>query len=238
MSAHSPAFWFVVPAAGSGSRMQSTIPKQYLTLCNKTVLDQTLSRLLSVPDIAGIVLALAADDEYFAESDFATHPQIHLVIGGQERSDSVLASLEFLRNKISDYDWVLVHDAARPCVTLDSINSLKSELADNNIGGILAIPVADTLKQMGLHQTIVRTVDRTSLWQAQTPQMFRFGVLYSSLKKANRQQQLITDEASAIELAGLSAKIISGRTDNIKITRPTDLDLAEFILQKQQSSGI
>lgn len=237
MSTHSPAFWFVVPAAGSGSRMQSTIPKQYLSLCNKTVLDQTLSRLLSVPDIAGIVLALAADDEYFAESDFAAHPQIHLVVGGQERSDSVLASLEFLRNKISDNDWVLVHDAARPCVTLDSIDSLKRELTDNNIGGILAIPVADTLKQIDSQNAIVKTIDRRLLWQAQTPQMFRFGVLYSSLKNA-KDQQLITDEASAIELAGLSAKIISGRTDNIKITRPTDLDLAEFILQKQRASGI
>lgn len=237
MPTHSPNFWFVVPAAGSGSRMQSTIPKQYLSLCNKTVLDQTLSRLLSVPDISGIVLALAADDDYFSESDFYQHPQIHCVTGGKERSDSVLAALEFLRNKISDNNWVLVHDAARPCVTLDSIDSLKRELTNNNIGGILAVPVADTLKQIDSQSTIVKTIDRSSLWQAQTPQMFRFGILYSSLKNA-KNQQLITDEASAIELAGLSVKIIQGQTDNIKITRPTDLDLAEFILQKQQSSGI
>jgi 2-C-methyl-D-erythritol 4-phosphate cytidylyltransferase len=238
MSAHTTAFWFVVPAAGSGSRMQSTIPKQYLPLCNTTVLNQTLSRLLSVPDTSGIVLALAADDDYFSESCFYQHPQIHCVTGGKERSDSVLAALEFLRNKISGNDWVLVHDAARPCVTLDSIDSLKKELAHNNVGGILAIPVADTIKEVNSQNSILKTIDRSSLWQAQTPQMFRFDVLYSSLKKAQDQKQLITDEASAIELAGLSVKIISGRTDNIKITRPTDLDLAEFILQKQQASGI
>ncbi len=237
MSAHTPAFWFVVPAAGSGSRMQSTTPKQYLSLCHKTILDQTLSRLLSVPEISGIVLALSVDDAFFSASEFCNHSKIYPVIGGKERSDSVLSALEFLRDKIQDDDWVLVHDAARPCVTRESIESLKAELADNPVGGILAIPVADTLKAVDSQNSILKTIDRRSLWQAQTPQMFRFGVLYSALKNVN-SQELVTDEASAIELAGLSAKIILGRTDNIKITRPTDLDLAEFILQKQSVSGI
>jgi 2-C-methyl-D-erythritol 4-phosphate cytidylyltransferase len=237
MPISSPAFWFVVPAAGSGSRMQSVIPKQYLSLANKTVLDQTLSRLLSVTDLAGIVVALSADDQDFSQSLFASHPQIHSVVGGQERSDSVLAALGFLENKITQDDWVLVHDAARPCISLESINELIQSLIDDPIGGILAIPVADTLKRSNPQQEIIETLDRRSLWQAQTPQMFRYGVLLSSLKKARANQQTVTDEASAIELAGLSAKILAGRTDNIKITRPTDLDLAEFILQKQNSSG-
>jgi 2-C-methyl-D-erythritol 4-phosphate cytidylyltransferase len=233
----SPALWFVVPAAGSGSRMQSVTPKQYLYLADKTVLDQTLSRLLSVTDLAGIVVALNADDQDFSQSFFASHPKIHRVVGGQERSDSVLLALEFLENKIAQDDWVLVHDAARPCISLESINELIQSLIDDPVGGILAIPVADTLKRSNPQQEIIETLDRRSLWQAQTPQMFRYGVLLSSLKKARANQQTVTDEASAIELAGLSAKILAGRTDNIKITRPTDLDLAEFILQKQNISG-
>jgi 2-C-methyl-D-erythritol 4-phosphate cytidylyltransferase len=237
MPISSPAFWFVVPAAGSGSRMQSVTPKQYLCLANKTVLDQTLSRLLSVTDFAGIVVALSANDQDFSQSLFASHPKIHRVVGGQERSDSVLAALEFLENKIAQDDWVLVHDAARPCISVESINELIQSLIDDPVGGILAIPVADTLKRSNPQQEIIETLDRRSLWQAQTPQMFRYGVLLSSLKKARANQQTVTDEASAIELAGLSAKILAGRTDNIKITRPTDLDLAEFILQKQNSSG-
>ncbi len=237
MTMSSPALWFVVPAAGSGSRMQSAIPKQYLSLGNKTVLDQTLSRLLSVADVAGIVLALNADDQYFSQSVFASHPEIHRVVGGQERSDSVLAALEFLEKKITKDDWVLVHDAARPCVSMESINELIQSLKDEPVGGILAIPVADTLKRVNERHEIVQTLGRASLWQAQTPQMFRYGVLLESLKKARANQHTVTDEASAIELAGLSAKIFTGRTDNIKITRPTDLDLAGFILQKQNNSG-
>lgn len=237
MPAHSPAFWFVVPAAGAGSRMQSDIPKQYLSLGNKTLLDQTLSRLIAVPQISGIILVLSADDQYFSQSEFFQHPLIQTVVGGKERRDSVLSALEFLRNRISDDDWVLVHDAARPCVTLESIETLKRELNANNVGGILAIPVADTIKQVNSQDLIVKTIDRRSLWQAQTPQMFRFGVLYSSLKET-QNNFMVTDEASAIELAGFTAKIVAGRTDNIKITRPSDLDLAEFILQKQSVSGI
>jgi 2-C-methyl-D-erythritol 4-phosphate cytidylyltransferase len=238
MLTHSPAFWFVVPAAGSGSRMQSSIPKQYLPLCHKTVLDQTLSCLLSVPDTAGIVLVLSADDSYFVRSVFASHPKICRVDGGQERADSVLAGLKFLENKVADDDWVLVHDAARPCVTQESIETLKNELVDNHVGGILAIPVADTLKVVDSKNSILKTIDRSSLWQAQTPQMFRYALLLAALEKAKVNQQAVTDEASAIELAGLSARIIVGSSDNIKITRPADLDMAEFILQKQKESGI
>jgi 2-C-methyl-D-erythritol 4-phosphate cytidylyltransferase len=237
MSTQSPAYWFVVPAAGAGSRMQAAIPKQYLSLSNKTILDQTLSRLLSVANVAGIVLALSVDDEYFSQSVFSSHPKIHRVAGGQERSDSVLAALEFLENKITTDDWVLVHDAARPCISLESIDQLIKFLIDDPVGGILAIPVADTLKRCNPQQEIIETLDRSSLWQAQTPQMFRYGILFASLKTARANQQTVTDEASAIELAGLSAKILTGKTDNIKITRPTDLDLAEFILQKQNRSG-
>jgi len=232
-----PSFWFVIPAAGSGSRMQTSIPKQYLSLLDKTILDHTLSRLVSVPDVAGIVLALSDGDQYFAQSEYFHHPKINCVVGGKERCDSVLSALKFLQHKLTGQDWVLVHDAARPCVSLESIALLKVELTDHPVGGILATPVTDTLKQANADLSIIETIDRSLLWQAQTPQMFRYGVLISALKKVINECN-ITDEASAIELAGLSAKIVKGRSDNIKITLPADLDLAEFILRKQQLLGI
>jgi 2-C-methyl-D-erythritol 4-phosphate cytidylyltransferase len=231
----SPAYWFVVPAAGSGRRMGSEKPKQYLQIQHKTILDYTLSRLLAVKQFAGIVLALDADDKEFFQSQYAQHEKIVCVVGGKERADSVLAGLIYLQDKIIDNDWVLVHDAARPCIRPDEIEQLQMQLKDDPVGGILAVPVADTLKCVEFN-SILQTVDRSALWQAQTPQMFRYGVLYQSLTRALQNQQTITDEASAVELTGLTAKIVQGRSDNIKITRPADLDLAEFILQKQELS--
>lgn len=231
----SPAYWFIVPAAGSGRRMGSEKPKQYLQIQHKTILDHSLSRLLAVKHLAGIVLALDAEDKEFFQSRYAQHEKIVCVIGGKERADSVLAGLIYLQDKITDDDWVLVHDAARPCIRPDEIEQLQTQLQDDPVGGILAVPVADTLKRVEAN-SILQTVDRSTLWQAQTPQMFRYGVLYQSLNTALQNQQTITDEASAVELAGLVAKIVQGRSDNIKITRPADLELAEFILQKQELS--
>lgn len=231
----SPAYWFIVPAAGSGRRMGLEKPKQYLQIQNKTILDHSLSRLLAVKQLAGIVLALDAEDTEFSQSQYAQHEKIVCVVGGKERADSVLAGLAYLQDKVADDDWVLVHDAARPCIRPDEIEQLQTQLKDDAVGGILAVPVADTLKRVEVN-SILQTVDRSALWQAQTPQMFRYGVLYQSLNTALQKQQTITDEASAVELAGLTAKIVQGRSDNIKITRPADLELAEFILQKQELS--
>ncbi len=231
----SPAYWFIVPAAGSGRRMGSEKPKQYLQINNKTILDHSLSRLLAVQQLAGIVLALDADDTEFSQSQYAQHEKIIRVAGGKERADSVLAGLDYLQDKIAADDWVLVHDAARPCIRPDEIEQLQAQLQDDPVGGILAVPVADTLKRVDAN-IILQTVDRSVLWQAQTPQMFRYGVLYQALTHALQNQLSVTDEASAVEQAGLSAKIVQGRSDNIKITRPADLDLAEFILQKQELS--
>lgn len=229
------SFWFIVPAAGAGRRMGSDKPKQYLQLQGKTILDHTLSRLLSVDLLAGIILALDEQDIEFTNSIYAKHEKIHRVTGGKERADSVLAGLHFLADKAVQQDWILVHDAARPCVTNECISLLQSRLANDPVGGILAVPVVDTIKRVDT-QTIVQTIDRSTLWQAQTPQMFRYGVLYKALYEAIDRKQAITDEASAIELAGLPAKIIEGSTDNIKITRPADLDLAAYILKKQEKN--
>lgn len=231
----SPAYWFIVPAAGSGRRMGSEKPKQYLQIQNKTILDHSLSRLLAVKQLAGIVLALDSEDTEFSQSRYAQHDKIVRVVGGKERADSVLAGLNYLKDKIAAEDWVLVHDAARPCIRSNEIEQLQTQLQDDPVGGILAVPVADTLKRVD-DNIILQTVDRSVLWQAQTPQMFRYGVLHQALTHALQNQLSVTDEASAVELAGLSAKIVQGRSDNIKITRPADLDLAEFILQKQELS--
>ena len=234
--------WVVVPAAGSGRRMGTDLPKQYLPLLGKTIIEHTLDKLVMLDAVEGIMVALSPDDPYFATLPIAAHPKIFTTEGGDERSASVLSALVSLEEKASLpqknqlSDWVLVHDAARCCIRLSAIQSLLTALANNEIGGILGVPVSDTLKKVGRTQTIVDTVDRTSIWQAQTPQMFRYDILIESLRVALRKGLVITDEASAVEMAGYSPAIVMGHYDNIKITHPEDLDLAAAILREQDSS--
>lgn len=226
-------FWAVVPAAGIGSRMASDRPKQYLPLQDKTVIEHSLRHLLSHDLIEAVYLPLAEHDEYWPELAISQHPKINTVLGGAERADSVLNALKAMANVASDRDWVLVHDAARPCLQQQSLNHLIESLSEDSSGGILANPVNDTIKKVAQGEEIVETVDRSELWQAQTPQMFRYGVLRKSLQQALIAQSKITDEASAVEWAGHTAKVVSGPSDNIKITRAEDLSLAEFILGRQ-----
>jgi 2-C-methyl-D-erythritol 4-phosphate cytidylyltransferase len=228
-------YWIIVPAAGIGSRMKAGIPKQYLMIGTKTILEHTLERLLNVPSLAGILVAIAKEDTRWARLSISKHPLVHSVEGGEERSHSVLNALHYLHDKIKPDAWVLVHDAARPCTTLASINSLCVSLCDDVVGGILALPVSDTLKRVNATQTILNTLDRRSLWQAQTPQLFRFHLLRDCLLKTFACNEPITDEASAVEFCGYSPKVVEGRSDNIKITRPDDLSLAEFILRQQEN---
>jgi len=233
MSVTLPRYWFVIPAAGVGARMNAGKPKQYLMLGDKTILEHTLSRLLNLPELAGIVVAISSDDAYWKSLDVFKHPLVHTTVGGENRADSVLNGLTYLADKAQSHDWVLVHDAARPCVTLENIQQLCSDLAESYVGGILAVPVSDTLKHVENKTDIQTTLDRSTLWQAQTPQMFRYRLLQDCLANALANRQTITDESSAIELAGYTPKVIEGRTDNIKVTRPDDLLLADFILQQQ-----
>jgi 2-C-methyl-D-erythritol 4-phosphate cytidylyltransferase len=233
---NTPAYWFVVPAAGIGARMCTNKPKQYLTLGDKTILEHTLQRILAFPNLAGVVVPLSRSDEYWTELTLLQHPLVHTIHGGDSRAQSVLNGLDYLADKTHDQDWVLVHDAARPCVTIDSIQSLCSSLAGDAVGGILAVPVCDTLKKIGSQHEILSTVDRSALWQAQTPQLFRFKLLRDCLREGLNKNAQITDEASAVELCGYEARVVLGRADNIKITRPEDLILAEFILQQQEKS--
>lgn len=228
-----PRYWIIVPAAGVGARMGASLPKQYLTIDSKTILEYTLERLLQVPQLAGVYLALSLDDSYWSSLALAKHPALKIIAGGNERCDSVLNGLQALQNEADNNDWVLVHDAARPCVTLESIIMLIEQLKDHSVGGILGVPVSDTLKSVDQSQAIQHTVDRSVLWHAQTPQLFRYGLLRDCLLQALAAGQTITDEASAIEACGYKPLMVHGRSDNIKITRPEDLAIAKLILQQQ-----
>ena len=225
-----PTYTVVVPAAGVGSRMQANVAKQYLKINGKTIIEYTIERLLSHNKINKVVVAIAAHDSIFKTLPLSQDSRVEVVIGGAERSDSVLSGL----NACKDNDWVLVHDAARPCVTHDDINELIAFCEKKQQGAILATPVRDTMKRSNDSEQILHSEDRSNLWHAQTPQMFNALQLKKALNSALLEQHKITDEASAIEFAGLPSHIVSGREDNIKITRPSDLNMAAFILKQQQ----
>jgi 2-C-methyl-D-erythritol 4-phosphate cytidylyltransferase len=212
--------------------MGADLPKQYLEVLGKPVLQHTLERLLSVEAFAGIAVALGTEDEYWPSLPCANHPKIHRAPGGKERADSVLSGLRCLDGLADPEDWVLVHDAARLCLTKADVEKLMARLKDDPVGGILALPVSDTLKAVE-GNSILETVDRSRVWRALTPQMFRLGLLKQALGDAARTGAVVTDESSAIELKGLRPKLVEGRPDNIKITRPEDLPLAIFYLERQ-----
>jgi 2-C-methyl-D-erythritol 4-phosphate cytidylyltransferase len=223
--------WAVVPAAGVGKRMQADRPKQYLALAGATVIEHTLLRLLQADVFAAVSVAVSAEDPYWPELAISGHPQIVTAPGGKERADSVLSALQALQERADDQDWVLVHDAARPCLTAQDIHMQILSLQDDEVGGILALPSHDTLKQVE-GSAIRATIDRKQVWRALTPQMFRFGMLRDALKQTEGNPA-VTDEASALELLGYTPKIVEGRPDNLKITRPEDLALAQFYLEQQ-----
>jgi len=224
----------VVPAAGVGSRMAADRPKQYLHIAGKTILEHTIDRLFSHPAIERVIIAISKGDPYFAALPLADDPRITIVDGGAERADSVFAGLA----AIDDGDsWVLVHDAARPCLQTADLDKLIITAAKSECGAILASPVRDTMKRgfalpQGHQQGIRETVDRENLWHALTPQMFRVKQLRDSLQYALEQGAVITDEASALEFCGYVPQLVKGRADNLKVTQPEDLALAGFYLQQ------
>ena len=242
-----PDIWAIIPAAGIGSRMNSDTPKQYLPLNGKTVLETTVEKLLSVGRVSGVVLALNPQDTYFSDTPLAKNPKVYIVEGGSERSESVLNALNYCQLELAVHDrnaWALVHDAARPCVTLEKIESLidycLDELPNDNSskkisGAILAVPASDTVKRVDDCRTISNTEDRNGLWMAHTPQLFPLQVLQIAINKCFSNSVSITDEASAIEALGRIAKVVHDRRDNIKITMPEDLAWAEIILKNQEA---
>lgn len=239
----------IVPAAGIGKRMKANCPKQYLMIEGKTILEHTVLRLLSHPAIEKVILAIGENDEYFGETSLVTHRNVITVIGGKERVDSVLSGLKIVEQSI--YPWALVHDAARPCITLEDIDALIHSCQQHNVGGLLACPVRDTMKRgqainltsaddknapLEKSLSVKGTVDREHLWHALTPQMYRTSELCQAIIQAQLKAVTITDESSAIELSHIQSLLVVGRSDNIKITQPDDLALATFILSQQKKT--
>ena len=227
-----PRLWAAIPAAGAGKRMASPIPKQYLELLGHKVIDHTIHALLDHPDICGVTIATSADDEWWPHTRYANHAQVRRVNGGKERIWSVLNILADLAVTARPDDWVLVHDAARPCLHRTDLDALISACKKHPVGGLLGMPVRDTMKRTSHQQVIENTVPRENLWHAFTPQMFRLEPLLQAIKSAVTADALITDEAGAMEQAGKHPLMIEGHPGNIKITRPGDLALAEFFLQQ------
>lgn len=228
-----PAHWAVVPAAGIGKRMGSEVPKQYLQLDGRAVIDHTIERLLFHPAIDGVYVALSDADSRWQATEFAGHPDLVTLPGGVERCHSVLNALDGLAARASVDDWVLVHDAARPCVRRDDIERLIDRVRSHPVGGLLGMPVRDTMKRTDAADLIEETVERSRLWHAFTPQMFRLGTLRNALRHALQDGFLVTDEASAIERIGHRPLMVEGHADNLKITRPDDLPLASYYLARQ-----
>lgn len=229
-------FHVVLPAAGAGRRMGAELPKQYLPLAGKCVIEHTLDAVLACPGLERVVVVVAPEDDRWPEIG-QRYPagRVSRANGAAERCESVLNGLLSLSADAADSDFVLVHDAARPCVTIDDIRQLMDSLRTHPCGGLLGVPVADTMKRVDRNGAVCNTVDRTGLWHALTPQMFRLGLLRDALRAVIAAGELVTDEAGAMERAGHVVQMVQGRRDNLKITLPADLALAEFYLQTRQS---
>ena len=192
-------YWGIVPAAGLGERMAAAVPKQYLEIAGEPILTHTLRRMLGWEILRGLVVALHAGDEWWSQQQFAGDDRVTTVIGGEQRCHSVLAALQALQGQAATDDWVLVHDAVRPCISSEDVENLRAGLVEDSVGGILAVPVTETVKRADARGRVERTLERSGLWLAQTPQMFRYGVLVDCLQAALEKGFLATDEAAAIE---------------------------------------
>lgn len=233
----------LVPAAGSGSRMgaqhDQATPKQYLPLAGQPMIRHALATLCAIPAVVNVFVVLAPDDALWPAGQMAAlGPKLRILrCGGETRAHSVVNGLRAMATELGDAgetgdignDWVLVHDAARPCLTVAMVEKLIAEVGEDDAGGLLAVPVADTLKRAWEGGHVLETVPREGLWQAQTPQMFRYRLLLEALDFAPR----VTDEASAIEALGLSPRLVAADVSNLKVTYPLDLQLAEWILQNR-----
>lgn len=228
-------YHLIIPAAGSGRRFDASTPKQYAPLAGSTVIEQALSCFTADIDCASITVAISAEDTHWPDMS-ARNPGIRAVLGGEQRAHSVRNALRVLAAQVSAADWVFVHDAARPCFSRQDLARLKYTLGDHPVGGLLAVPLADTLKRgSGEIAEVDTTLDRAGLWRAATPQVFRFGVLLPALEAALEAGRLPTDESQAVEWAGQRPRLVAGRADNIKVTTADDLELASSILSARSN---
>jgi len=225
--------WAVIPAAGVGRRMGGDIPKQYLELAGEAVLVRTMKQLASCPGVSGLFLGVSAGDPFWRELSF-TAPWLKSVCdGGDERADTVSLILDDMAEVVEHDDWVLVHDAVRPCISHGDVKQLILQSSQLD-GGLLGTPISDTVKYANDENRVTKTISRTGLWRAQTPQMFRYGELRQAMSAAKENSLTVTDEASAMELAGFQPLMVQGNSENIKITVPGDLQLAERYIRDQE----
>lgn len=225
--------WAIVPAAGIGRRMRAKVPKQYLNLNGRPIIETSLARIGSLSYVRQIAVMINPDDTVWPTLGLQDNPKVVCQFGGENRYQTVLYGLRYLKSQAQDDDWVLVHDAARPCVRRKDIDNLFKEIADHPVGGLLGAPVDNTMKRVDEQQEIVATVDRVNVWSAFTPQVFRFRLLLDALEAVDKSEKTVTDEATAVEGLGHRPKMVLGNRDNIKITHPNDLNLAAQILSSQ-----
>lgn len=228
-----PRYVALIPAAGSGSRMLAELPKQYAPLAGRPLLQHAVSTLCAHPLISQVFVVLSPGDRHFGNCDWSACGEklIPLYCGGETRAASVFNGLLAANDAIDGRDWVLVHDAARPCLRAADIDRLVAAVGDGDAGGLLAVPVADTLKRASAAGEVLQTAPRENLWRAQTPQMFRYRVLIEALRRADIAA--VTDESSAVEQTGVRPRLVPGSEANLKVTYPEDLALAERILERQ-----
>ncbi len=231
-----PSVWAIVPAAGIGSRMGDELPKQYLRIADRTLIEHACEALLNCSAITGLVLALHPDDDMMSTLGLGSNERVATVVGGAERADSVLAALKGLAPRATADDWVLVHDAARPCLQTLSVEQMLQQLSGHEVGGLLARPVTDTVKRASATGQVEATLPRERLWLAQTPQMFRYGLLLNALQSANTDEVKVTDESAALERLGYQPMVLAGPASNIKVTYPQDLALAAWYLSNRSTA--
>ena len=231
---HGERHWAVVPAAGQGARFGAELPKQYVPLLERPMLSWTLAALLAEPRLAGVVVALAPGDRHWETIPEMRDPRVRRCEGGERREHTVARGLDAISGESSDTDWVLVHDAARPCLRRADLALLIDSLAGDSVGGLLALPLGDTLKRADSSGCSRQTVPRDLLWRALTPQMFRVGLLRRALGLCRERGRAVTDEAAAVESLGLRPRLLRGHADNVKVTNPEDAALAEAILGRDR----
>lgn len=234
----SPRIWAVIPAAGAGSRMNSVLPKQYLTVAGKPVILHVLEAFDRHPRVAGIVVAVAAGDDRWSSLRPDLHKPLFCVTGGELRLHSVLNGLDHLSTHAAADDWVLIHDAARPCLSQEDLDRLITALFQHPVGGLLGVRIADTVKRVDPDGRVRETLDRTQLWRAFTPQMFRLAAVRDALRDAVDRGIEVTDEAAAMERLGYNVQIVEGSPENIKVTYPRDTGLAEFYLTRRHGMNM
>ena len=221
--------WAVIPAAGVGKRYSSDIPKQYLPLNGMPVLLHSINKFVKFDEIEEILVALNPDDTFWQKLNYS-HPKVKTIHGGTERHNSVNRALEELSGRAENGDWILVHDAVRPCISDFDLNKIIEMVHNEDVGGLLACPISDTIKEVGDNLDVLKTISRKRLWSAMTPQIFRYELLKKALDAVLIAGRSVTDEASAIEFIGLTPRVVEGDKTNIKITHPPDMVLAESII--------